>query len=271
MIQFIESIFRNLSLWGLPVLMAITGIIEFALGLYENKWNKNERTLDIVCFVVPKVLIKPVIVYFTLLVLPVLLPGYKGVFSWVPFWWGFFIIAVADDLTQYWYHRLHHQVPWLWRSAVAAVATALIVMIAIPGGSGNSIERQMVDNHLRSMLADHLVDVPSSDQHTVKPWFQGKLNFAPSVPDLTADGFTLIGGRLDVVGGRPAAAIVYRRRQHVVNLWILAADGAPGQLKSSDVEGFHLLQWGKGGMAYWAVSDLNPVELREFAMLIRAH
>jgi len=163
------------------------------------------------------------------------------------------------------------RVPWLWRSAVAAVATALIVMIAIPGGSGNSIERQMVDNHLRSMLADHLVDVPSSDQHTVKPWFQGKLNFAPSVPDLTADGFTLIGGRLDVVGGRPAAAIVYRRRQHVVNLWILAADGAPGQLKSSDVEGFHLLQWGKGGMAYWAVSDLNPVELREFAMLIRAH
>ena len=115
MIQFIESIFRNLSLWGLPVLMVITGIIEFALGLYENKWNKNERTLDIVCFVVPKVLIKPAIVYFTLLVLPVLLPGYKGVFSWVPFWWGFFIIAVADDLTQYWYHRLHHQVPWLWR------------------------------------------------------------------------------------------------------------------------------------------------------------
>jgi len=163
------------------------------------------------------------------------------------------------------------QVPWPWRSVLVAVATVLVVMIAIPWGSGNSIERQMVDNHLRSMLADHLVDVPSSDQHTVKPWFQGKLNFAPSVPDLTADGFTLIGGRLDVVGGRPVAAIVYRRRQHVVNLWILAADGAPGQLKSGDVEGFHLLQWGKGGMAYWAVSDLNPVELREFAMLIRAH
>jgi sterol desaturase/sphingolipid hydroxylase (fatty acid hydroxylase superfamily) len=85
------------------------------LGLYENKWTKNERILDIVCFVVPKVLIRPAIVYFTLLVLPVILPGYKGIFSWVPFWWGFFIIAVADDLTQYWYHRLHHQVPWLWR------------------------------------------------------------------------------------------------------------------------------------------------------------
>jgi len=163
------------------------------------------------------------------------------------------------------------QVPWLWRSVLVAVATVLVVMIAIPWGSGNSIERQMVDNHLRSMLADHLVDVPSSDQHTVKPWFQGKLSFAPSVPDLSADGFTLIGGRLDVIGGRRAAAIVYRRRQHVLNLWILAGDGAQGQLKSTDVEGFHLLQWRKSGMTFWAVSDLNPVELREFAMLIRAH
>ncbi|HKO79196.1 MAG TPA: sterol desaturase family protein [Chitinophagaceae bacterium] len=115
MIQFIESIFRNLSVWGLPVLMVITGIIEFGLGLYENKWNKNERILDIVCFIVPKIIIRPTIVYFSLLALPVLLPGLKGIFSWVPFFWGFLIIAVADDLTQYWYHRLHHQVPWLWR------------------------------------------------------------------------------------------------------------------------------------------------------------
>ena len=161
--------------------------------------------------------------------------------------------------------------PWLWRSVLGALAALLVVMIAIPGGSGNSMERQMVDNHLRSMLAGHLVDVPSSDQHTVKPWFHGKLDFAPSVPDLSADGFTLIGGRLDVVGGRPAAAIVYRRRQHVVNLWIQAADGAQAQLKSTDVKGFHLLQWRKSGMAFWAVSDLNPAELREFAMLIRAH
>ncbi|MCW3119091.1 MAG: fatty acid hydroxylase [Chitinophagaceae bacterium] len=115
MIKFVESIFQNLSLWGLPVIMIITGVIEFGLGLYENKWNKNERILDIVCFVIPKVVIRPAMVYFTLLALPVLLPGFKGIFSWVPFFWGFFIIAVADDLTQYWYHRLHHQLPWLWR------------------------------------------------------------------------------------------------------------------------------------------------------------
>ncbi|MGC4034739.1 MAG: sterol desaturase family protein [Chitinophagaceae bacterium] len=115
MINILESIFKNLASWGLPVLMVITGIIEFSLGLYENKWNKNERILDIVCFVIPKIVVKPAIVYFTLLVLPLLLPGYKNKFDWVPFWWAFFIIAVADDLTQYWYHRLHHQVPWLWR------------------------------------------------------------------------------------------------------------------------------------------------------------
>jgi len=115
MIKFIESVFQNLSVWGLPVIMVFAGIAEFALGLYENKWSKNERILDIVCFVVPKVVIRPAIVYFTLLALPVVLPGLKGIFGWVPFFWAFLIIAIGDDLTQYWYHRLHHQVPWLWR------------------------------------------------------------------------------------------------------------------------------------------------------------
>ena len=112
---FVEQIFRNLKTWGLPVLSLIVGIAEFALGLYENRWTKNERTLDIVCFVVPKIIIRPAVTYFTLLALPWLLPNLKDSFSWVPFWWAFLIIAVADDLTQYWYHRLHHQVSFLWR------------------------------------------------------------------------------------------------------------------------------------------------------------
>ena len=112
---FIEQIFRNLKTWGLSALVLIVGVAEFAFGLYENKWTKNEKILDIVCFVVPKILIAPVVTFFTLKLLPVILPLGKDVFSWVPFWWGFFIIAVADDLTQYWYHRLHHQVPFLWR------------------------------------------------------------------------------------------------------------------------------------------------------------
>lgn len=112
---FIEQIFLNLKTWGLPALVLIIGFIEFGFGLYENKWTKNESILDIVCFVVPKVLMIPVTTYFTLQLLPLVLPGLKNVFAWVPFWWGFLIIAVADDLTQYWYHRLHHQVPFLWR------------------------------------------------------------------------------------------------------------------------------------------------------------
>ena len=112
---FIEALFKNLKTWGLSALVLIVGLAEFAFGLYENKWTKNERTLDIVCFIVPKIIIAPIVTFFTLKLLPVVLPVGKDVFSWVPFWWGFFIIAVADDLTQYWYHRLHHQVPFLWR------------------------------------------------------------------------------------------------------------------------------------------------------------
>jgi sterol desaturase/sphingolipid hydroxylase (fatty acid hydroxylase superfamily) len=113
--QFLESVFKNLSSWGLPAIVLGLGVIEFAAGLYENKWTKNERTLDIVCFVVPKLVIKPFVAYFGLKFLPQILPHAKDIFSWVPFWWAFLIIAVADDLTQYWYHRLHHQLPWLWR------------------------------------------------------------------------------------------------------------------------------------------------------------
>jgi len=111
----VEAVFQNLNTWGLPALLVVVGIAEFALGLYDKKWGKNERILDIVCFVLPIVIIRPTVVYFSLKVLPFVLPGYKNVFIWVPFWWGFFIIAVADDLTQYWYHRLHHQIPFLWR------------------------------------------------------------------------------------------------------------------------------------------------------------
>jgi sterol desaturase/sphingolipid hydroxylase (fatty acid hydroxylase superfamily) len=112
---FLETVFKNLNTWGLPAIMIVVGIVEFAVGLYENKWTKNERILDIVCFIVPKLVVRPVIAYFGLKLLPILIPNGKDAFSWIPFWWGFVIIAVADDLTQYWYHRLHHQLPWLWR------------------------------------------------------------------------------------------------------------------------------------------------------------
>ncbi len=114
-LTFLGPFLKNLTSWGLPALTLAVGVVEFFLGLYDKRWSRNERILDIVCFVASRLVIRPLVVWFTLWALPLLFPGQKGVFSWVPFWWGFFIIAVADDLTQYWYHRLHHQVPWLWR------------------------------------------------------------------------------------------------------------------------------------------------------------
>ncbi|RFM28190.1 sterol desaturase family protein [Deminuibacter soli] len=114
-IHWIEAIFSNLTSWGLPAIMLLVGVAEFALGLYDKKWTKNERILDIVCFAGSRIAVRPAVVYFTLKLLPLLLPGLKNAFAWIPFWWAFFIIAIFDDLTQYWYHRLHHQVPFLWR------------------------------------------------------------------------------------------------------------------------------------------------------------
>lgn len=115
MIKFIEQIFINLNGWGLTVLTFILGIIEFSLGLYGKHWNKNEKMLDIACYTLPKLVVAPAVAYFGLKFLPAILPHARNEFGWVPFVWGALIIAIYDDLTQYWYHRLHHQVPFLWR------------------------------------------------------------------------------------------------------------------------------------------------------------
>lgn len=108
-----------LSRWndyGITGFMLVLGIVEFLFGLYDSdRWNGNEKLTDVVCFAFPLIVVRPFFTYFGLKVLPLLLPGWKNTFAWVPFWWGFFILCIADDLTQYWYHRLHHQLPWLWR------------------------------------------------------------------------------------------------------------------------------------------------------------
>lgn len=111
----VEAIFKNLRTWGLPVIFFSVGILEFAFGLYGKKWTKNNILTDIACYFLPKVIVRPATTYFTLKLLPLALPGLVNKFDWVPFWWAVFIIAIADDLTQYWYHRLHHQLRWLWR------------------------------------------------------------------------------------------------------------------------------------------------------------
>src|SRR2546422_10613868 len=125
-------------------------------------------------------------------------------------------------------------------------------------------------SHIRSLMPGHLTDVPSSDQHTVKPWFNGKLDFSPPVFDFAGRDYPLIGGRLDYVGGRSVAALVYGRRQHLINvlLWP-AARGPPAAPATRTQQGYHLLHWATADYAYWVVSDLGLPELGDFAGLLR--
>jgi sterol desaturase/sphingolipid hydroxylase (fatty acid hydroxylase superfamily) len=107
---------HNWNDYGISMFVLALGVVEFILGLYDHdRWDGNEKLTDVVCFAIPLILLRPFFTYFGLKVLPLVLPSVKNIFAWVPFWWGFFIICVGDDLTQYWYHRLHHQIPWLWR------------------------------------------------------------------------------------------------------------------------------------------------------------
>jgi anti-sigma factor RsiW len=153
--------------------------------------------------------------------------------------------------------------------AGAMLALAACLALFVPrAGSGDEIARSLVDGHLRSLAGEHLIDVQSTDQHTVKPWFAGKLDVTPPVPDLALKGFTLVGGRIDYVGGRAAAVVVYRRRTHVINLFVWpGTDAAPA---SDEVSGYGLRHWTKDGLTFWAVSDINDAELAEFAAAYRA-
>lgn len=163
-----------------------------------------------------------------------------------------------------------------WRNAYvmagAAAGVAILIFsvsIARTSRETDAIGVEILDNHLRALQPSHLVDVPSSDQHTVKPWFQGKTDFSPPVPDLTKDDFILIGGRLEVIHQQPAAAIVYRRRQHLVSLYVSPSPGADGRTELRELGGYHLLHWMQNNMSYWAVSDVDTGDLRQFAALIR--
>lgn len=160
---------------------------------------------------------------------------------------------------------------WRIAAAAAAVLVSLGLWRAIPYGPDDRAQRelllahQVLDAHLRSLQPAHLTDVASTDQHTVKPWFDGKLDFAPVVVDLTSDGFPLVGGRLDVVGGRSVAALVYARRKHVVNVFVWPAEPSDAGLRSGMERGYAWVRWTRGGMRYWAVSDVAAADLEELA------
>jgi anti-sigma factor RsiW len=165
------------------------------------------------------------------------------------------------------------QVPWRW----LATAASLLLVVSVswnlaqlrPRSSEAEVAENVFSDHIRSLLGTRLVDVPSSDQHTVKPWFAGKLDFSPDVKDLEAQGFPLVGGRIEYVAGRRVAALVYRRRQHVINLFIWPAASSSGVDGRISHNGYNLLHWTAGPITYWAVSDVSTADLEKFRNLYR--
>jgi anti-sigma factor RsiW len=165
------------------------------------------------------------------------------------------------------------------RRLLAVAASLALIMAAgwglvraLPARPDDAfLTQELVASHVRSqMLPSHRFDVASSDPHTVKPWFEGKLDFAPPVKDLAGQGFPLIGGRLDYLHNRPVAALVYQRRKHTIELFIWpSSPGSEVGTKKGTHKGYHLIPWTSSGMTFWAVSDLNERELREFVRLMQ--
>jgi anti-sigma factor RsiW len=154
-------------------------------------------------------------------------------------------------------------------SALSAALAASLVLTVIRGDQEQAVAEEVVSAHIRSLQAGHLMDVATSDQHTVKPWFNGRVDVAPPVIDLTAESFTLLGGRLDYIDGEPAAVIVYQRRKHVINLFVARHMGARhARTVTESIQGYNVRHWSQDGLDFWAVSDLAGDELGEFVQKI---
>ena len=161
-----------------------------------------------------------------------------------------------------------HPAGWVTSALALAAAVLLGFFVAqtlyrVP--AKQAFLSQLTDSHIRSLVGTHLIDVPSSDSHTVRPWFEGKLDFAPPVPDLTADGFPLVGGRVDYISGRSVAVLVYQRRQHFINVFIWPDAGEERMVSETPRRGYNVVHWTDRGLTFWTMSEVNDDELRSFA------
>lgn len=157
---------------------------------------------------------------------------------------------------------------WLAPGLAGALAASLAMVAFVnPVQQQSALDDQIISSHVRSLQPGHLTDVQTTNQHIVKPWFNGKIDFAPPVPELAVQGFPLAGGRLDSIGGKTVAAIVYHRRLHTVNLFVWR--GGPGATRVAVEDGFSLVEWTEDGLNFVAVSDIPRDELRLFRDVYR--
>ena len=158
---------------------------------------------------------------------------------------------------------------WLAPGLAGALAASLAMVVLVPPQTVSPVDEQLVSSHVRSLQPGHLTDVKTTNQHLVKPWFNGKIDFAPPVPELASQGFPLVGGRLDSINGKTVAAIVYGRRLHTVNLFVWPAKSEGVRTTVND--GFALVQWSDDGLRFAAVSDISAQELEQFESIFRAN
>jgi anti-sigma factor RsiW len=172
-------------------------------------------------------------------------------------------IAARRPATQqtWWARGLQYMKEWSFIPSLGVLAASAFLFVNAPS-SNLPIQDEVLASHLRSLLANHLTDVLTSDQHTVKPWFDGKIDFSPPVVDLAPQGFPLVGGRVDYIDGRVVAALIYRRHAHIINVFVWP--DKPGAETTSAHEGYNVVKWSGGGLVFWAVSDVATSDLTAF-------